>query len=150
MTRRLAATLLLLAAALVAVFVLASQNVRETGETALWAERQLARLMPPTGTGASGEPTWFGLTIRRLAHVVEFALVGAAACLVALVWWGHAPRAAALAVGICLVASVGDELHKIFVPGRHFDPHDLLLDAVGYLAAVAVVYLLGAFAGSAG
>lgn len=36
---------------------------------------------------------------------------------------------------------VGDQVHKIFVPGRHFDMIDLGFDAAGYVVAMLLVLL---------
>ena len=48
-----------------------------------------------------------------------------------------APGMAALA--ICAGFSLFDQCHRLFVSGRHFDPFDLAMDALGYGAAVVVV-----------
>lgn len=39
---------------------------------------------------------------------------------------------------------VGDQVHKIFVPGRHFDVIDLGFDAAGYVTAMLLVLLAAA------
>ena len=137
----------LLAAALVAVFCLARQGVEGTRRLAWRTEQLLMRLIPPTGTGAVGEPTWRGLTIRRLAHIGEFALVGVAASLAMLSWRGCTLRAVGLALVICLAAAVADELHKIWVPGRHFDPADVLLDIAGFAPAALLVFGIACLVG---
>ena len=50
---------------------------------------------------------------------------------------------------ICAGFSLFDQCHRLFVPGRHFDPFDLVMDALGYGVAVVVVMgverLRGAF-----
>ena len=105
------------------------------------------RMIPPTGTGEIGEPTWCGLTIRRLAHVVEYALLGLAASTCTFAWRGVSCHSSAYALGFWLLASLADEVHKVFVPGRHFDAADLVLDAAGYLFAVLVTTGLAALVG---
>ena len=41
---------------------------------------------------------------------------------------------------------VGDRVHKIFVPGRHFDIIDLGFDAAGDVTAIVLVLLVAALA----
>lgn len=91
---------------------------------------------------------WMGANIRRVAHTVEFFFVGlfasaTAACL------GECPPCArfryVLALLFCAVCSVGDQVHKIFVPGRHFDVIDLGFDAAGYVTAMLLVLLVAAW-----
>ena len=45
-------------------------------------------------------------------------------------------------LAFCAVCSVGDQVHKIFVPGRHFDVIDLGFDATGYVVAMLLVLLV--------
>ena len=87
---------------------------------------------------------WMGTNIRRLAHTVEYFFVGlfaslAVVCLDKRVSPTRLWRVSVLA--FCVVCSVGDQVHKIFVPGRHFDVVDLGFDAAGYIAAMLLVLL---------
>ncbi|MFR3925262.1 MAG: VanZ family protein [Collinsella sp.] len=47
-------------------------------------------------------------------------------------------------IALCAACSVGDQVHKIFVPGRHFDVIDLGFDAAGYVIAMLLVLLTAA------
>ena len=132
------------AVVLAAIYALAHQGIAGTQDLALRTERLLMRIVPPTGTGDIGEPTWLGLTIRRLAHVAEYAVLGLACAVATTMLFGAGPRSSLLALVGCLAASVADEAHKAFVPGRHFDAADLRLDAIGYLPAIAAVTALAA------
>lgn len=49
---------------------------------------------------------------------------------------------AAMPVGICPAYSLFDQIHKLFVPGREFDAMDLGFDAMGYMAACALVFCI--------
>lgn len=97
-----------------------------------------------------------GLSVRQQAHVVEFALMGGVIALNVLAWmsgWAHrrSPRGHiriwrtwlmyALASLACAVTSFADQYHKLYVPGRHFDRLDLLLDASGYIPAITCVFV---------
>jgi len=48
------------------------------------------------------------------------------------------PRASLLAALIGFAYAVTDELHQLYVPGRHADPRDWVADAVGIVAGVAL------------
>lgn len=88
---------------------------------------------------------WMATNIRRVAHTVEFFFVGlfssaAAACL-----GEHLLRTrlrCLLVLIFCIACSVGDQVHKIFVPSRHFDVIDLGFDAAGYIVAMLLVLLV--------
>lgn len=91
---------------------------------------------------------WMGANIRRVAHTVEFFFVGLFASTTVACLGERLPCARfryALAALFCAVCSVGDQVHKIFVPGRHFDMIDLGFDAAGYVTAMLLVLLVSAW-----
>lgn len=149
------------AAVFIAIFVLTEQSPGDT--TALSAsvsDAIVSRRVDAVGAGetdassgasAAGEgavgPIEAMLAIgnvRKWAHTAEFFAFGAPVALASALWWGrlrgaHA-RVLAAAV-ICVLASLFDQTHKLFVPGREFDAEDLLFDLLGYCTAIALVSL---------
>lgn len=71
---------------------------------------------------------WAGTNVRRVAHTVEFFFVGLFASVVVVCFskrpWSVCSRCVPVLL-FCAACSVGDQVHKIFVPGRHFDVIDL-------------------------
>lgn len=134
---------LLTGAILVAIFCLTAQDVTETSLLSSAAERLLSTLVAPDAANEAGTPTWAGLTIRQLAHIAEFAALGLAAGF-AVPFFARelSVRTWAGSVALCAVASFLDQVHKLYVPGRHFDGFDLVLDAGGYVVAVTVAHLV--------
>jgi hypothetical protein len=80
--------------------------------------------IPDLGTGLG---VW-DLTLRKLAHALEFAVLGL------LLARAIGRDAVALAGGIAY--AIGDEVHQHFVPGRLGSPLDVLLDAAGVALGV--------------
>ena len=162
-------SVVLLVVTLASIWMLTEQNVEQTSSlsesTARAVEGQAADVRPDAAqesqagdaagdadstTGAiHPDPLapvrlWMGANIRRVAHTVEFFFVGlfaslTVACLDKRVSPTRLWRVSVLA--FCVVCSVGDQVHKIFVPGRHFDVVDLGFDAAGYIAAMLLVLL---------
>ena len=90
---------------------------------------------------------WMANNIRRVAHTVEFFFVGLFSAAAAACLGEHILRArlrCLLVLLFCVVCSVGDQVHKMFVPGRHFDVIDLGFDAAGYVTAMVLVLLVAA------
>jgi VanZ family protein len=79
---------------------------------------------------STGLETW-DLVLRKLAHVVEFAILGA------LLLRAIAREPAAFALGSAYAAT--DEVHQAFVPGREGSPVDWLIDVVGVAAGVILL-----------
>lgn len=162
-------SVVLLVVTLASIWMPTEQNVEQTSSlsesTARAVEGQSVSVQPETAgetqagdaaghadsTTATVHPgplapvrLWMGANIRRVAHTVEFFFVGlfasaTVACLgecLPCARFRYVP-----ALFFCAVCSVGDQVHKIFVPGRHFDMIDLGFDAAGYIVAMLLVLL---------
>ena len=167
-------SVVLLVVTLASIWILTEQNVEQTSSlsesTARAVEGQSASVQPEAAgetqagdavedadlTTATVHPDplapvrlWMGANIRRVAHTVEFFFVGLFASATAACLGECLPCARfryVLALLFCAVCSVGDQVHKIFVPGRHFDMIDLGFDAAGYVTAMLLVLLAAALA----
>lgn len=85
-----------------------------------------------SGTPATDLPT-FGVAdfiVKKGGHALAYAV------LTVLAYRASGSSAAALVIALLYASS--DEIHQLFVPGRHGQPLDVLIDAVG-----AVVGLWG-------
>ena len=166
-------SVVLLVVTLASIWMLTEQNVEQTSSlsesTARAVEGRAADVRPDAaqesqagdaveGAGsatATDHPDplapvrlWMGANIRRVAHTVEFFFVGLFASLVAVCLDKRVPITRLRCVPVlafCAVCSVGDQVHKIFVPGRHFDMIDLCFDAAGYVTAMLLVLLVSAW-----
>jgi VanZ family protein len=105
----------------------ASAALRAWTPIVVWAAVIFAfSSVPDLGTGLG---TW-DLVLRKLAHGVEFAVLGA------LLLRALRDELPALVAGIAY--AVTDELHQHFVPGRVGAPLDVLFDSVGVALGIAV------------
>jgi VanZ family protein len=104
-----------------------SAAVRLWAPVVLWAALIFTfSAVPDLGTGLG---TW-DLVLRKIAHTVEFAVLGA------LLLRALRAELPALAAGIAYAAT--DEVHQLFVAGRHGSVVDVLIDAVGVTLGVAL------------
>lgn len=71
--------------------------------------------------------TW-DTVLRKLAHLAEYAVLGALLC--------RAVRRPGLAVALAALYAVTDEIHQTFVEGRHGAPLDVAIDTTGALLGV--------------
>jgi hypothetical protein len=78
------------------------------------------------------------LILRKIVHMAEYGLL-------LFLWWRAlrdvAPARAALglAFAVTLAYAASDEYHQSFVEGRHGTPVDVAIDAVGMVAAAALI-----------
>ncbi len=82
--------------------------------------------IPHLGTGLG---TW-DLVLRKLAHASEYAVLG--------VLLLRATGRAGLAFVLATLYAVTDEIHQMFVRGRHGSPLDVAIDAAGVAVGLLV------------
>jgi VanZ family protein len=132
------------------IWYMSSRTGGDSGGMSEQVADAVARVAVPgyaSGTAAEKARVVAGmqLPIRKAGHFLEFAALGAAVCclLRAIDRWPRtsAGRLAA-AWGLAVAFAATDEVHQLFVPGREGKPTDVLIDAAGVLAGVAVVHLL--------
>ena len=107
-----------------------SQSLMSAAESSAESGRIVRWLMGLLGWET--KPEWLTYAVRKTAHFIEFAVLGAlwGGCDRAYgrrLWWWGLPTAAI------------DEGLQFFAPGRAPMVTDLLIDTAGYLCGVAVV-----------
>ena len=154
--------IVLFAATLAGIWVLTEQNAVETSllseSTARVVEGQATGVQAADATGEAQTENgmtvgadlaasnvrsgrlasirmWVGTNVRRVAHTVVVCFSSRP--------WSVCSRCVPVLL-FCAACSVGDQVHKIFVPGRHFDVIDLGFDAAGYVTAMLLVLLAAA------
>lgn len=104
----------------------------------------------PEGHTPSTVPIIFGLSIRKIAHISIYFLLGLTSFLFSASIFGIKPfkfttlLIALTALIICTAYALFDELHQSFVGGRTASFGDVGIDGIGFVAAVVVslaVYL---------
>jgi len=70
---------------------------------------------------------WLDLLIKKLGHATEYAILF---LLLFRTWHHDYPLAQALRTSLLITAvyAISDELHQAFVPGRHANWYDVLID----------------------
>ena len=72
------------------------------------------------------------LIIRKLAHFTEYLILGILVCNMIRCY----DKKYYLAIIICIIYAVSDEVHQVFVPGRSPQIYDILIDVFGCLSGI--------------
>lgn len=137
------ALLIGLLASIAVVFVLTEQTPQETSGLSNDALRVLYFLVRPfKPEWGYSDYVWSSWLVRKLAHTFEFFVIGLFAAVASIVWPERCVlrRSFRRALGFSVAASLFDQCHKLFVPGREFDFLDLAFDALGYYTAIRLVF----------
>ena len=99
----------------------------------------------PPGMSASNVPIAFGLTIRKLAHIFLYLLLGGTSFLFAatlpiktVVKAAGPAVSGGIAFVISLLYACLDEVHQSFVPGRAAQLQDVGVDAIGFVFSIVL------------
>lgn len=107
---------------------MALERVAAWAPVLLWAALIFAfSSVPHLGTGLG---TW-DLVLRKLAHVVEFAVLGALLA--------RAVRREPAAIALGALYALTDEIHQSFVAGRQGSLLDWTIDSAGIVVGVLLV-----------
>lgn len=87
------------------------------------------KILPNTAVGFEA----FHHFIRKNAHFFAYLVLG---LLIANAMRGYKGKRIALAVFVCVLYAVSDELHQLFVPGRAGQVMDVLIDSAGSVVGV--------------
>ena len=135
-----------------AIFVMTEQSPEVTTAESGRVNVLLIRLFGGTGLYNPETGLWLGIGIRHWAHAVEFGALGLCVALAVWQWLKLGPIrklslwTAGISLAVSAAYSLFDQCHKLFVPGRHFDGFDLVMDALGYIPAVLIVIAVSALA----
>lgn len=77
-----------------------------------------------------------GLGIRKTAHFSVYLLLGVLVMNALRRSGVIGLKAVALAIGICVLYAVSDEVHQLFVPGRGGQARDVLIDSAGAILGI--------------
>lgn len=124
------------------IFAFSAQPAKESAELSMG----VADWMLPTSSKISVlsffvEKGVMEFLIRKLAHAVEYGML--AMCLGITIshsktWFN---RWQFKTVCLCFLYASTDEFHQLFVPGRSGQIRDVLIDTVGALGAVLILWL---------
>lgn len=122
------------------ILILTLQGPDETIAESVSAQEWLTRIM----RRLTGDVSWqiSVQNMRRLAHVVEYCILGFVVCIGLNRISGRICRSAWTSVAVCFMVSLMDQIIKHMLPTRHFDAFDLVLDAAGYVTAAAIVTIV--------
>ena len=144
---RLLLSILPMLAVMVAIFLFSGQQGEASAGISNGVGEWLLGILGieiPPGMSASNVPILFGLTIRKLAHIFLYLLLGGTSFLFAATLPVKVAAKAKPAVsgGIALVISLLyaclDEVHQSFVPGRAAQIQDVGVDAIGFVLSIAL------------
>lgn len=97
------------------------------------------------GSGSLWEPPFWYVFERKLAHVVEYAILCVLTGITFRYWFPQASRNCLLSAAVLFTAVYGisDEIHQAFIFGRGSRFTDVLIDTSGAILGILIYSLFG-------
>ncbi len=130
------------------IFSFSDQDGETSGSlSALVAEKCVAFLHSLTGGNWSEVmrtelALYFENPIRKMAHFAEYAVMGVLLTVLWAQWLKRGVRFYLLVILWVFISAAADEIHQLFVPGRHGCFADVLLDTFGGIFGMMLVRLI--------
>ena len=80
---------------------------------------------------------FLSLIIRKLAHFTEYFILG----ILTYNLIKNYRKKYYIAIIICIIYAISDEIHQIFIPGRSCQITDILIDSIGAITAIYICKL---------
>lgn len=81
------------------------------------------------------------IIIRKLAHFTEYLILG----LLTYNLIKSYNKKAYIAIIICILYAISDEIHQIFVPGRRCQILDMTIDSIGSITGIYILKIITKF-----
>ena len=80
-------------------------------------------------------PHLLTVTIRKLAHLIEYLILGILSYNV----FKKSNKNIHISTLVCFLYAISDEIHQIFIPGRSGQITDILIDTIGALIGIIII-----------
>lgn len=121
------------------IFFFSHQTADVSSDTSGPLARLLAKVLSLIFKGRAYETVlwvcqWI---VRKSAHFILFAFLGV--CVYNTLNFGTRKSRVVIAVIICILYAISDEIHQICIPGRAGRIGDVLIDGTGSISAIAIL-----------
>lgn len=119
--------------------ILSRQEGTSTSELSYGLSERLSEYLYARGITFSTD--LLNIIIRKAAHILIYLVLGGLMYYALAYTLGQKNKhILMLSIILCLSASSLDEVQKIFIPGRHCDPEEILLNSIAAVVGICIGY----------
>ena len=124
------------------IFNLSSQVAEQSNELSTGITEVIVKTVEKVAPQAAFDIKSFNNILRKNAHFFAYLVLGIL-LLNALSRSGvNGYRGVILALGICILYAISDEVHQLFVPGRGGQVKDVIIDSAGAGAGIGFYWVV--------
>lgn len=85
----------------------------------------------------------FNHLVRKYAHFIVYLVSGVLVINILRIIGMRGYRSILLALGLCVLYAISDEVHQLFIPGRGAELRDVLIDSAGASVGIGLYLFIG-------
>lgn len=113
------------------LFSFSSQVAEESNQLSMGMTEIIVKIVENVVPEVDLDLKSFNNTLRKAVHFLAYLVLGILFCILLRGNGFHGLRCIMLAMVICVLFAVTDELHQLFVPGRGGQVRDVIIDCAG-------------------
>ena len=83
------------------------------------------------------------IIVRKIAHGFEYLTLSILVCFLVSEYSLNIKKILIISIIVCLLYSISDEIHQLYVPGRSCELMDVFIDNIGVSLGLIIFYLSG-------
>ncbi|HYE82842.1 MAG TPA: VanZ family protein [Clostridia bacterium] len=129
------------------IFNLSSQVAEQSDQLSRGLVKIVVEFIDKLLPGYDFDMDMFNHIIRKYAHFFAYLMLGILVVNALRRSGFRGIKVCVLAIGICVLYAVSDEVHQLFVPGRSGQARDVLIDSAGSAVGIGLYLTFGRIKG---
>ncbi len=127
---------------MVLIFNLSSQVAEQSNQLSTRITKVIVETVEKVAPNAEFDMKSFNNRLRKHAHFFAYLILGILVSKVLRRSGVYGYRSVIIALGICILYAISDEVHQLFIPGRGGQVKDVIIDSAGASVGIAVYLLI--------
>jgi len=120
------------------IFYLSHQPATQSNELSSGITNFIVKAVENVAPNLDFDISGFNYLVRKNAHFIAYLILGVLTFNALRVSGGRGARSVVIALGICVLYAISDEVHQLFIPGRSGEVKDVLIDSAGASVGIGV------------
>lgn len=125
------------------IFNLSSQAAEQSNELSTGITEVIVKTVEKVAPKAEFDIKSFNNILRKHAHFFAYLVLGLFVTNTLRRSGAHGYRSVIIALGICILYAISDEIHQLFVPGRGGQVRDIIIDSAGASVGLGLYWVVG-------
>lgn len=124
------------------IFYLSAQPAEQSNQLSSGITQAIIKLLGRLAPGIEPDLNSFNYFVRKNAHFVAYLVLGLLSSNAMGRNRPHSLRNGFIALLLCVLYAISDEVHQLFVPGRGGRVTDVLIDSAGAMVGIGLYFFV--------